>query len=94
MDLTRSMQCCVPSWPVWCWAVSSLPAASNTHLPAFLKDYERIKSAGVDRLICLSVNDAFVMHGTQRQHITTQHQVHVHSAHPPYLSDVSLGGGH
>jgi len=38
------------------------PGCSNTHLPSFLKDYEKIKSKGVEQIVCLSVNDAFVMH--------------------------------
>ena len=40
------------------------PGCSNTHLPSFLKDFDRIKGKGVDKIVCLSVNDAFVMHGT------------------------------
>jgi len=38
------------------------PGCSNTHLPSFLKDYEKIKGKGVNQIICFSVNDAFVMH--------------------------------
>ena len=48
---------------LWCVVVQFTPGCSNTHLPSFLKDYEKIKSKGVDQIVCLSVNDAFVMHG-------------------------------
>lgn len=37
------------------------PTCSSTHLPGYEKLYEEIKAQGVDEVICLSVNDAFVM---------------------------------
>lgn len=37
------------------------PTCSSTHLPRYEELYEEIKSQGVDEVICLSVNDAFVM---------------------------------
>lgn len=37
------------------------PTCSSTHLPGFEKQYEALKSKGVDEVYCLSVNDAFVM---------------------------------
>jgi len=37
------------------------PTCSSKHLPGYEKDYELIKSLGVDEIYCLSVNDAFVM---------------------------------
>ena len=39
------------------------PTCSATHLPSYIKDYERMKEKGVDRIVCLSVNDPFVMKG-------------------------------
>jgi len=41
------------------------PTCSNEHLPSFLRDYEKIKTKGVDKVFCVSVNDAFVMHAWQ-----------------------------
>ena len=37
------------------------PTCSSQHLPGYEKDYELIKSLGIDEVYCLSVNDAFVM---------------------------------
>lgn len=37
------------------------PTCSSTHLPGYEAHYEEFKSLGIDQIICLSVNDAFVM---------------------------------
>lgn len=37
------------------------PTCSSTHLPGYEKMYDEFKAAGVDEVICLSVNDAFTM---------------------------------
>jgi thioredoxin-dependent peroxiredoxin len=37
------------------------PTCSSTHLPGYERDYDTIRSLGVDEVYCLSVNDAFVM---------------------------------
>jgi peroxiredoxin len=37
------------------------PTCSSTHLPRYEELYDDIKAQGVDEIICLSVNDAFVM---------------------------------
>ena len=38
------------------------PTCSTTHLPRYEELYEEIKAQGVDQVICISVNDAFVMY--------------------------------
>lgn len=38
------------------------PGCSNTHLPGYVVLADKIKARGVDTIVCLSVNDAFVMH--------------------------------
>ncbi len=38
------------------------PTCSTSHLPGYEKLYDEFKGLGVDRVICLSVNDAFVMY--------------------------------
>jgi peroxiredoxin len=37
------------------------PTCSNQHLPGYVQQADAIKSKGVDTIVCLSVNDAFVM---------------------------------
>lgn len=37
------------------------PGCSNTHLPGYVVLADKIKAKGVDAIVCLSVNDAFVM---------------------------------
>lgn len=38
------------------------PACSETHLPGYERDYDTYRAQGIDDVICLAVNDAFVMH--------------------------------
>ncbi|KAI8063686.1 Redoxin, partial [Gilbertella persicaria] len=37
------------------------PACSETHVPGFLNAHAALKSKGVDKIICISVTDGFVM---------------------------------
>ena len=37
------------------------PTCSSTHAPGFEEKYDEFKALGIDEVICLSVNDAFVM---------------------------------
>ena len=37
------------------------PTCSSTHTPGYEKNYKEFKALGVDKVVCLSVNDAFVM---------------------------------
>ena len=37
------------------------PTCSAKHLPGFLTHYDALKAKGVDAILCLSVNDVFVM---------------------------------
>ena len=37
------------------------PTCSAKHLPGFLAHYDKFKEKGVDSIVCISVNDAFVM---------------------------------
>jgi len=37
------------------------PTCSAKHLPGFVEHYDALKAKGVDRVICMAVNDAFVM---------------------------------
>lgn len=37
------------------------PTCNDTHLPGFILNAETLKARGVDRIVCMSVNDIFVM---------------------------------
>ena len=37
------------------------PGCSKTHLPGYIADSGKLKSQGVNEIVCVSVNDAFVM---------------------------------
>ncbi|MFO7649066.1 MULTISPECIES: peroxiredoxin [Halomonas] len=42
------------------------PGCSNTHMPGFVVNADKIHAKGVDAIACLAVNDAFVMGAWQR----------------------------
>ena len=37
------------------------PTCSAKHVPSYIANYDALKAAGVDDILCISVNDAFVM---------------------------------
>jgi|TARA_S200000501_G_scaffold262583_1_gene246482 peroxiredoxin len=41
---------------------------SAKHLPGYINTYDKYKSKGVDKIICLSVNDPFVMDAWGKSH--------------------------
>lgn len=46
------------------------PTCSAAHLPGYVVKADQILAKGVDRIICLSVNDAYVMDAWGKQHNT------------------------
>jgi len=47
------------------------PGCSKTHLPGFVSAADDIKSKGVDEIVCVSVNDPFVMEAWGQAHNAT-----------------------
>ena len=37
------------------------PGCSKTHLPGYVSDYQKFKDKGIDLIVCVSVNDPYVM---------------------------------
>jgi peroxiredoxin len=44
------------------------PTCSKTHLPGYVAGADDLKAKGVDAIVCLAVNDPFVMHAWGEQH--------------------------
>ncbi len=48
------------------------PTCSAAHLPGFVVDADKLKAKGVDRIVCTSVNDTFVMDAWGKAHNAEQ----------------------
>ncbi len=44
------------------------PGCSKTHLPGYVADAEAFKAKGIDEIVCVAVNDAFVMQAWGEAH--------------------------
>jgi len=44
------------------------PTCSNVHLPGFVAQADALRDKGVDAIVCLSVNDAYVMRAWAQAH--------------------------
>ena len=55
-DLTRGRKVVIFGLPG-----AFTPTCSAKHVPSYLANYDKLKAGGVDDILCMSVNDAFVM---------------------------------
>ena len=55
-DLTRGKKVVIFGLPG-----AFTPTCSAKHVPSYLSNYDKLKAKGVDDIICMAVNDAFVM---------------------------------
>lgn len=44
------------------------PTCSAQHLPGFVDQADQLKAKGIDKIVCMSVNDAFVMQAWGKAH--------------------------
>jgi peroxiredoxin len=44
------------------------PVCSASHLPGYVENFDKFKAAGFDEIVCVSVNDPFVMNAWGKQH--------------------------
>jgi glutaredoxin/glutathione-dependent peroxiredoxin len=44
------------------------PGCSNVHLPGFVENAQQLASRGVDKVVCVAVNDAWVMDAWAKAH--------------------------
>lgn len=46
------------------------PGCSKTHLPGYVENADKLKADGVSEIVCISVNDPYVMAAWGAQHNT------------------------
>ena len=50
---------------------------SKKHLPSYINMYDKFKEKGIDHIICLSVNDPFVMNAWGKENNVNLSLIHI-----------------
>lgn len=66
------------------------PTCSGSHVPSYVENIDKIKAKGVDQVIVIAVNDAFVMHGWAKANGITDDRILFMSDHNAKFSS-SIG---
>ncbi|RGP60546.1 oxidoreductase [Fusarium longipes] len=66
------------------------PTCSGSHVPSYVENIDKIKAKGVDQVIVIAVNDAFVMHGWAKANGITDDRILFMSDHNAKFS-TSIG---
>ncbi|XP_057447167.1 peroxiredoxin-2B-like [Lotus japonicus] len=66
------------------------PTCSLKHVPGFIERAEELKSKGVDELICISVNDPFVMSSWAKTFPENKHVKFLADGSAKYTHDLGL----
>lgn len=74
------------------------PACSGIHLPGFIARHEQLKAAGIERVMCVAVNDVFVMNAWGEIHEVEDRILMVADGNAEFAQAVGLdvdasGGG-
>ena len=59
------------------------PTCSAKHLPGFINSMDEIKKKGIKKVICISVNDPFVMDAWGKSHNVDRKSTRLNSSHKP-----------
>lgn len=67
------------------------PGCSKTHLPGYVAKADEIKSSGVSEIVCVSVNDPFVMSAWGKEHQTAGKVRMLADATGAFTKEMDLG---
>ncbi|CAB4288442.1 unnamed protein product [Prunus armeniaca] len=66
------------------------PTCSLKHVPGFIEKADELKSKGVDKILCLSVNDPFVMKAWAKSFPENKHVLFLADGSAKYTHDLGL----
>lgn len=67
------------------------PTCSDEHLPGFIVHADALKAAGVDAIVCLAVNDPFVMRAWAKAHGEPEHITFLSDGNSEWTAALGMG---